>query len=547
MSVQPPSVAPPSDSLPLRLSDLLDPDRDIDWSSLPMGDQEPTHRLVPPAQFTHGYDAIEFAHDVAGYSLDEFQQQALVDFLGFNMVRDSSGEWVEKWAAKETADIESRRNGKSAVIEVLILFGLFILRERKILYTAHLDDTAEEIFDRVVDALKRSPALWAEVVPSGPRRTNGQRAIRLRTGQVALFRTRTVNTARGKGFQRLILDESQELTDSHMPAIMPVITGEPNAQINYAGSAGHLKSEAMAKVWRSFKARERSLAYRGWHAPDEADYEDLRVIARTNPAAGRRLSWEAIAKEAKRMTIVQLGRERCGVSTYPRASGEAWVIPEEDWLRALDESSTPTGPLQLVAESDPELTESTIAVAGRRPDGAMHIEVIAHEPGSLWVRAELVRLAAQHSAGVAIDPKGPLGWLIKALREEDGLDIYEFTVEDVKDAATWIYTQAVPRPDPADPEAGRPAPGVYHRGGKRLTTSLAGATTRKLLDRWAWSRHSLVHAGPIMGVTLAGYRVVLTESTRPTPPPPSPQAARPAQATRPNPRRAHRGVADMGF
>ena len=521
----------------MRLSDLLAPDKEWVLADLPLGVQEPTHRLVPPAQYTHGHDAIEFA-EYCGYKLYDFQKNGLIDDLGFNMVELRDGSLAERWAAGETEEICSRRNGKSVRLEVIILFALFVLREPLIMYTAHRDDTAEKIFKSIVAVLKRNPRLWAEVVPAGPRYTNGQRAIELKTGEIVYFRTRTTDSARGQGFKRLILDEDQNLTDEQMAALMPLVSGEENAQINYAGSAGGLAATVQASLWRDFELKRRGLCYRGWHGDADLDLDDLDLIARLNPRLGHGLTYEFIAKEFARMTRADFGRERCGVPTYPRTDGMSWVIPAEAWDRAEDANSqvAPDAPLHLVLEADPELERGSICVAGRRTDGAMHIETIQHDPGVIWIVDRAKQLQDKWAATVWLDPKGPLGFMVGDLMEAD-VTIREFEAGDLVASASWLYTAANPPPDPDDPGAPRAMPTVRHRGAPVLTLALAAAQTRKLLDRWAWRRAvaSGTNQGPVVGCSLAGWAVVKSERET-TGPAPLPRKAVGDQKRRP-PRR----------
>lgn len=539
----------------MKLSALLAADAAWDEKDLPVGCQEPTDRLVPESTFSHGADAVEFAQ-YCGYDLYDFQKQGLVDKLGENLVERRDGAIVHRWAAQETADVISRRNGKSVEIEVLILFGLFVLGERKIMYTAHRDDTALEVFNNVVAAIQRTPKLWAELIDKGPRRANGQRSITLRNGAVCYFRTRTTDSARGQGYDRLILDESQALTEEELAALMPLVTGAENAQLNYAGSAGGLAATIQAKLWRSFKAKERGLAYRGWHADLDSDFDDLDLIARVNPRLGLGLSYEWVAKEFSRMTRPDFGRERCGASTYPREEGGGWVIPEVSWHRGSDEESTIAADKRpaFVLEADAELEAGTISVAGRRADGAMHVENVQHDAGVGWMVARAKSLQDEHHGAIWLDPKGPCGFLVGDLAEA-GVDVSLFDNEDLKNAWTWFYTNAHPQPDPADPDRLLPAPGVRHRG-QLMTLALAAAELRKLLDRHTLRRtvSSGVNQGPIIGPMLAAYAVVKAEREVPVEPPPAPVRSgsrKPRHRTpperRPRPAGGDVDVATTGF
>ncbi|QIM19886.1 hypothetical protein G7075_00040 [Phycicoccus sp. HDW14] len=538
----------------MRLSALLEPDADYEERDLPLGCQTPTDSLVPESAFSHGEDAITLA-EYCGYDLMDFQRQGLVEKLGANMVEQRDGTLIERWAAGETADVISRRNGKSFEIEILILAGLFMLGERKIMYTAHRDDTALEVFNNVVAAIQRTPKFWAELDEAGPRRANGQRAIKLRNGAVCYFRTRTMDSARGQGYNRLILDESQSLTEEHLAALMPLVTGAENAQINYAGSAGGMRATIQAKLWRSYKKKERGLCYRGWHLDPDEDFDDLDKIAAVNPRLGRGLSYEFVAKEFSRMSRQDFGRERGGASTYPREEGAGWLVPEKAWARAQDaESAIASGSTpRYVLEADPQLERGTIGVAGRRSDGAMHIEVIDHEPGVAWMLERSRQLVTDHGGELWVDPKGPCGFMLGDLAEA-GVPVKLFDADDLKNAWTWFYTNANPRPLPpepgedVDPDAPRPvpAPGVRHRGGKLMTQALAAAELRKLLDRHTLRRtvSTEVNQGPIVAPMLAGYAVGKSERDVKEPPP-SPVRATGAEGRRTPPQRRTRRTRDV--
>lgn len=520
----------------MRVSDLLAADAEWEEQDLPRGVQEPTHRLVPECLKSHGHAAIEFAEQI-GITLYPFQAQGLIDDLGYVHITDADGKLVERWAAQETEEILSRRNGKTVRFVVLILFALFILGEEKILYTAHRDETAKDVFDEIVKVLERNPWMWSQIVDSGPRLANGQRSIALKSGAVVFFRTRTTDSGRGQGYNRLIFDEDQNLTEDQVAALMPLVTGAPNAQLNYAGSAGGRAAIVQAKLRSSFEKKERGLCYRGWHAEADDDFDDLDLVARLNPRLGRGLSYAFIAKELARLSRAQFGRERCGAATYPRGEGEGWVIPKEAWHTATDPTSkTKDGsPLAFVLESDPQLQRGTIAVAGLRVDGAVHIEVTDNAPGVLWMIDRTKHLQDTHGGAVGVDPKGPLGYLIDPLREA-GVTVTEFDAVDLRDAATWFYTELNPRPDPKDPDAGTPEPGIRHRGASRMTQSLAAAETRKFLDQWTLRRQVAleVDQGPIVGPMLAGW--LLVKKQRQTPPP----APRKVSAKGEPPRRGYR-------
>ena len=218
--------------------------------------------------------------------------------------------------------------------------------------------------------------------------------------------------------------------------------------------------------------------------------------------------------------------------------------PEDAWIRARDEDSqpAPSAQLRFVLEADPQLERGTIAVAGRRDDGAMHVEVIAHDPGVAWMKTRAAELLAKHGGQLWLDPKGPCGFMLGDLREAK-VPVHLFTANDLPDAFSWLYTAANPTKNPADPAAPVPDPTVRHRGGQVVTLALAAAETRKVLDRVTLRRSvsADVNQGPIVGAMLAGYAVVKGEKVKPPPPPSKPVRSH----DRPNARRRPADMTDL--
>src|SRR5688572_18329619 len=66
-----------------------------------------------------------------------------------------------KWAAYEVAIWLARQNGKGVVTEAQELFGAYMLREKKIVHSAHLFDTSQEAFNRTVEIIENSD--WLRV------------------------------------------------------------------------------------------------------------------------------------------------------------------------------------------------------------------------------------------------------------------------------------------------------------------------------------------------------------------------------------------------
>src|SRR5205809_457432 len=91
----------------------------------------PSVRSVPADVSSLGVEAAELAAS-AGLVLDPWQAMVLDAALGKR--RDG------KWAAFEVGVVVSRQNGKGGILEARELAGLFLIRERLLVHSAHQFD-----------------------------------------------------------------------------------------------------------------------------------------------------------------------------------------------------------------------------------------------------------------------------------------------------------------------------------------------------------------------------------------------------------------------
>lgn len=508
-----------------------------------LGSQIPTHKLVPPCDYSLGQDALDMA-ELVGTDLDPYQRQLLIDGLG--MAGD-------KWAAFEVLVEIARQNGKSVVLDVLALTALYVWRLKVIVYSAHEGQTAMKAFERLEALIKNTPALRAETPDSCFKHANGKEKIKLLTGEEILFKTRTAGGGRGLSGDLVIADEAQALKDAHTAALFPTLRARPNPQVWYAGSAGDMNSTVLGRlVRRATKEEPRLAAYR-FAGDEDDDPADPKTWAKTTPALGRRIDVEYMAHEQRSMPPDKFAQELLCIGDYPREDGEEWVIPASSWDEITDEKSTSVGPVVFAVDAKPDQSWASIGMAGQagvhvdpgdptspvvpRRGGGVHVEVIDHQRGVRWLPSRLLDLMGNHpNAGVVvIDKKGPLARMAGEF-EDLGIKVRFTEAQDVADACGWIYDAAV-----NDPR------GVYHRGAPVLTSALASAAVRSLSGGIAWRRHGSADISPLYAVTFAGHAAA-TWATKPPKPPAKPQLVRQAPTRSPR-RRARRdaNLATTGF
>lgn len=476
------------------------------------GVQRPRLFTAPPYTSSAGQEAIELAAH-AGLVLDDWQAHAL--HVGLGERADGS------WAAFEVAVNVPRQNGKGGIIEARELWGLFVGGEKLILHSAHEFKTSIEAFRRIVALVTNCDSLRKRVLRV--RKTTGEEAIELLTGQRLRFLARSGGSGRGFTGNCNVLDEDMILGDDAMGALMPTMAAVQDPQVWYFGSAGiGSPSQQLARLRRrALLAVERgepdpSLAYMEWSInphvrecpPGCTDHDDPRSplsVAKANPALGYRLTLEHTERERLTMSDEIFARERLGVGDYPSDGEDTWRVIDEDVWRALaDGTSSMSDPVAFALDTTPERSHTAICAAGANGD-ARHVEVIDHRPGTGWAPERLAELVTKwQPCAVVIDEGGPAGSLVpavrKALREDAGL------TDDEVEALLVI-----PKTRQVAAAAGQFFDGVaeqtiVHLDQAPLATALAGADKRPIGDGWGWARRGVsVDISPLVGCTLAAW------------------------------------------
>ncbi|WP_328739883.1 terminase [Streptomyces erythrochromogenes] len=481
------------------------------------GQQRPRVFTAPAFTSSAGQEAIELAA-VAGLHLDPWQQFVLHVGLGENP--DGS------WASFETCVNVPRQNGKGAIIEARSLAGLYLLGEQLILHSAHEFKTAIEAFRRIESLIVNTDELRKRV--KRVRRTTGEEAIELLSGQRLRFLARSGGSGRGFTGQTNLMDEAMILGDEPIGALMPTMAAVKNPQLWYFGSAGiGAASRHLARLRRrALQAMETgipdpSLAYLEWSinphvkecAADCSDHDDplsALSVAKANPALGYRLTPEHTERERLSMSGEVYGRERLGVGDYPSDEEDAWsVIGEEAWRALGDGTSRPDDPLCFALDTTPERTHTAICAAGAN-GASTHVEVIDHRPGTGWAAERLAELVVKwRPCAVVIDEGGPAGSLVpavkRALKDPELLKGAQLTDDEVDELLVFPKVRQIAA------ACGQFYDGVaeqriVHLAQAPLATALAGADKRPIGDGWGWARRGVsVDISPLVGVTFAAW------------------------------------------
>jgi hypothetical protein len=115
----------------------------------------PRYRVVPKRTRSLGPDIVRFGSE-HGVELDDWRADALDAFSGVHGRK-------RQWASPTNVLVCPRQNGKTWILVLRALYGLFVLRKRVILFSSHQWATSNESFRVVKDLIESNPDLYSQV------------------------------------------------------------------------------------------------------------------------------------------------------------------------------------------------------------------------------------------------------------------------------------------------------------------------------------------------------------------------------------------------
>ncbi len=196
------------------------------------------------------------------------------------------------WTHPECVAIIARQNGKTLLVILRILWGLFLANDRRgerIVYSAQRWPTAEDVYKRTWAIIEARPWLNRRIVAHTC--SGGKGYLETDRGARVAFVTRSADL--GKGFDEVdlvIYDEAYNLTDTQTGALDPTQTASGNAQTIYLSTAVDEETmpncHVLAAIRRRGVAREEDLYFAEWSPDDGMAFDDPATWAAVNPSYG---------------------------------------------------------------------------------------------------------------------------------------------------------------------------------------------------------------------------------------------------------------------
>jgi hypothetical protein len=492
-------------------------------------------RLTPKT--SAGFKCIEFSEDVLGIPLYPWQKWFLIHAL--ELLPDGT------FRFRTVVLLVARQNGKSTLAQVLALFFMYVRAARLVIGTAQNLDIAEEVWAGCVEIAEDCDELAAEIKKVN--HTNGKKSLDLTTGERYKVQTASRRGGRGLSGDLILLDELREhqsweawgaITKTTMARAMAIILALSNAGdassivlrylrkmahaslgdpdgINSDGLSVELLDAVPAEIADDVPSTEDdSLGLFEWSAPPGCSLDDRDGWAWANPSLGYAITERAIAAAMRtdpewvfRTEVLCQWNDGTNEGPFPAGSWEAGTDPGSGIPAAA--------PVTFCVDTEHDRSRTFVAVAGRRPDGDVHVEIVAARYGSGWFLDWCrERASAATPLRVVVQGRGaPASGLVADLKELEHVTVVEWGGPDLGAGCGKFYDGVKAhqwKPDPANNETPEDQPvRIWHLPQPVLDLPAGTAVTKPLGDAWVWNRKASPYgAAPLMAVTGAAWDVL---------------------------------------
>lgn len=439
------------------------------WPRL-TGRQEP--------EFWHGYAGDERDGDVTAALADQFGTRCMpwqwwaLRKMCSRLPADDDG--IRLWTHRDVCLIVPRQNGKTEIVLWRILFGLFVLGE-KIIYSAQRWATAEDVYDRLVEIIKGSPELLAQLqprvgLPYGYSKDKDRGTIELANGGELRIGLRSADM--GVGLTKLdlvIFDEAYKLTAEQKTGLTGAQLAAANPQTIYLStppvytSPKYQHCHVLASMRRLGRKKSPDLFFAEWMAPRPEPTGDLDVDAKAlaaardhpdaarmaNPSHGvihRQRDMDAERRSANTADELALyDADFLGWGIYPPdESDREPVFPLETWSAMENRAPELVGDRVIAIHRSRDCRRWAIAGGSRTAGGRVHLEVgylrNAKLPDVALFLVILIEL--WDPAAIIVDGRGTANVLVARMRDL-GYELTEATTPQMAKACQGFVDAAL--------------------------------------------------------------------------------------------------------
>lgn len=317
-----------------------------------------------------GDEFIELAIK-CGVPLFPWQEYIARDFLSV----DDEGMWIRK----TSGIIISRQNGKTFLVAMRIIAGLFLWDEKSIIGMSSVRDQAEDTFRLVCEIIDRNEFLRCQVRLNRGQQVgyfgNGAYYLPLKNGARYEVVAATRSGSRGKTADLLFIDELREITEEAWSAAKPVTIARPNSQTFVTSNAGDMFSSVLNDLRsRAISYPSRSLGWYEYSAPERAKLNDKKAWAQANPSLGYTITEAGLSEALTTSTPEKFRTEH--LCQWVGSIVSPWPIGA--WEECIDSKlSMSPGPYTVFGFDVAKSRRSASLVAGQiLPDGRIGVGIL---------------------------------------------------------------------------------------------------------------------------------------------------------------------------
>lgn len=387
------------------------------------------------------------------------------------------------WAHPDVCLVIPRQNGKTQLIALRIIYGLFFLGE-KIVYSAQRWKTVEDVYDRIVSIITRRPSLLRRLkampgCPDGYSKSGDHGEIYTTNGGSLDMGPRTKAVGRGQTkIDLAIFDEAYDIKDVLVGGLTGAQKASPNRQTIFISTAAveseHPDCHVFAGMRRNGLRKEPDLYAAEWCAPVTFERNDPEAWRLACPSFGVTLTQRDVAAEwrmsrASSRLLSIFDADYLGWGQWPPdpEAGDP-VIDPDVWEALVMLNPALVGDVCLAVERTLDTRYWCIAAGQRTADGRVHVEVGYFRAANIGVVAaallELVEL--WNPAAIIVDDRSKAKPIVGVMHNQ-GIEI-----ETASTPKLAMYTQGF--------LDGVEAGDVTHVGQKLLGDAIEGAVMREL-------------------------------------------------------------------
>jgi phage terminase large subunit-like protein len=233
---------------------------------------------------------IELAERI-GEPLLQWQIEILRDMLAV----DENDMFIKK----STCLVVARQSGKSHLLRMRVLAGLFYFGEKNILIMSSQMLMASKSLEIMADIIGRNDFLLSQVkggsIDKAYKRTNGNNRIILESGAEVRVVAATADSSRGLTADCVWIDELRHVGIEALDALKSTTLTRKNSQRFYTSNAGFKDSYVLNTMREnSLNKPPKSVGYYEYSAEDGCDIWDRSAWAMANPSLGLLITEEAM-------------------------------------------------------------------------------------------------------------------------------------------------------------------------------------------------------------------------------------------------------------